>query len=348
MATFWYSMTPGVRKTESVKTMAGVRKVLVGLSFGIAVLSVAANIALYNKYSGRRVIVTVGTEAISRGDYRQALEAQYGQAVLTKLVYEKLVLQAAARARVSPSAKDVDTRLGALLAPPPAGGGAEPDPRHVAELRRGVMADAALENLRLQGVGVTDREVSAYYARHRADFLVPPQVETLMVVAKDRVDAGTAASLLRQDVDPGVIAQQPSLRVVGEHGYLFDFHALPRAEADGVARAALGLRVGEVRVIATRNGFLILKGGKRRAQGLLPLAQVKGAVERAVRLAKAPSEAAELALSFRAAKPDFDEPRYAAFFQTDPARPSVSRAPGRPARVEPGETANATRQKAGP
>ena len=347
MATFWYSMTPGVRKTESVKTMAGVRKVLVGLSFGIAVLSVAANIALYNKYSGRRVIVTVGTEAISRGDYRQALETQYGQAVLTKLVYEKLVLQAAARARVSPSAKDVDARLGALLAPPPAAGG-EFDPTHVAELRRSVMADAALENLRLQGIRATDQEVSAYYAHHQAGFLVPPQVETLVVVAKNRVDAGTAASLLRQDVDPGVIAQQPSLHVVGEHGYLFDFRALPRAEADGVARAALGLRVGEVRVIATRNGFLILKGGKRRAQGLLPLSQVKGTVERAVRLAKAPSEAAELALSFRAAKPDFDEPRYAAFFQTDPARPSAPRTPGRSERVDLGETANAARQKAGP
>ena len=345
-------MTGGVRKTEfvnrteSVKMTAGVRKLLVGWSLGIAAISVAADIAVYNKYSSRRVIVTVGKEAIHRSDYQQALEAQYGHAVLTKLVYEKLVLQAAATAGVTPSAKDVDARLGALLNAPPGAGGAGPDPRHVAELRRGLLADGALENLRLQGVRATGKEVSAYYACRRADFLVPPQVQTLMVVAKDRVDAETAASLLRQNVPPGVIAQQPSLRVMGERGYLFDFQALPRAEADGVARVALGMKVGEVRVLATRKGFLILKGARRRSPGLLPLAQVKGAVERAVRLAKAPSEAAELALLFRAAQPGFEEPRYAAFFQSDLAQPPASFAPagsanGEAANGEPAKTANA-------
>ena len=80
----------------------------------VAVLSLIGNVLLYMRYSTNRPLVTVGNEAITKKQYQDQLEHQGGQAVLSKMVLEKLVTQAATRDGVMATTKDVDDRIASV------------------------------------------------------------------------------------------------------------------------------------------------------------------------------------------------------------------------------------------
>ena len=144
----------------------------------VAVLSLAANILLYFRYSTSRPIVTLGGQAISRKQFQDVLESQAGQPVLNKLVFESLVTQAAAQANLTPTPQDIQSRIDAIqrrapqvLTPYSA------DPVKMEQFRHDLGTSIALENLRMQGVTLTPAAVTAYYNVHKAEFLAACPVE---------------------------------------------------------------------------------------------------------------------------------------------------------------------------
>ena len=291
----------------------------------IAAVSVIVNVLLFFRYSSSRPIVTVGGTAVTKKQFQDQLEHDDGQAVLTKLVFTALVTQAAARAGVLPTGGDVEDRMQALarqapqvLAP------VSRDPIKLAQFRQDLAANMALENLRIQDVALSPAQIAGYYAQHKSDFALPPQATTTVVVTQNTVDAATAADLLRQNDPPDVIGRQPRLRVVGIGGYNPDLSVLPPSLKTETTDWATQAKVGSVRTFQAGAFYLTFRVTGRQPAVVPPLPQVRGQVERAARLALAPSQPEELARLYRSAKPEFTSDKYAAYFASVQQYPAAS------------------------
>lgn len=284
----------------------------------IALLSLTANVLAYYRYTTSRPLVTVGGEAVTRKQYQDQLEHQAGQQVLNKLVFTKLVAQAAAAASVTPSAKDVDARLATiqrqapqLLAPYSA------DPTKMAEFRDDLATDLALENLRIKDVALSPADVAAFYARHKAEFALPQQIKTATVVTASAIDAATAEDLLRQHQPYDVIGRQPHLSVVGVNGYNPPLEsalapAVKKQISDFVRRAP----VGGVKTFRQGASFLTFQVTKSSPAAIPPLSAIRDQVEHAARLAQAPTPQEEMARLYQADPPKFqyDADKYSGYF----------------------------------
>ncbi len=281
----------------------------------IATVSVLVNILLFFRYSSSRPIVTVGGTAVTKKQFQDQLEHDDGQAVLTKLVFTALVTQAATHAGVLPTDGDVEDRMQALarqapqvLAP------YSRDPVKMAGFKQDLSTNMALENLRIQDVALSPAQIAGYYAQHKADFALPQQTLTTTVVTQNSVAAATAADLLRQNDPPDVIARQPGLRVVGIGGYNPDLATLPPLVKQQTSAWAQSAKVGAVKTFQADTYFLTFRVSQRRPGVVPPFSDVRGAVERAARLALAPSQPEEMARLYRNAKPEFNSDKYAAYF----------------------------------
>ena len=281
----------------------------------IATVSVIVNILLFLRYSSSRPIVTVGSTAVTKKQFQDQMEHDDGQAVLTKLVFTALVTQAATRAGVLPTSEDVEARMAALsrqspqvLAP------YSRDPVKMAEFRQDLSTNMALENLRIQDVALSPAQIAGYYAQHKTDFALPQQTLTTTVVTQNAVDAATAADLLHQGDPADVIGRQPRLRVVGIGGYNPDLATLPAAVKQETSDWAQTAKVGAVKSFQAGAYYLTFRVSQRRPGLIPPFADVRGAVERAARLARAPSQPEELARLYHTAKPEFNSDKYAAYF----------------------------------
>ncbi len=285
----------------------------------VAVLSLIGNVLMYLRWSPSRPLATVGGSVITRRDYQNHLEYQAGQAVLSKLVLDKLVAQAAAREGVTPTTKDVDARIAAierrapqLLTP------YQQDETKMSEFRQDLRTNIALENLRVNEVKVTPSEVAAYYNAHKATFALSQQVKSITVISPSSMDAATATDLLRQKTPLDVIARQPRLHVIGVNGYSANLQGLPLALRKQISNFFQHGKIGDVRTFhftsPKESTFLTFQVVSISQAAIPPLGQIQDQVTRIVQLERAPSEQEELARLYQTSKPTFNSEKYAAYF----------------------------------
>lgn len=284
----------------------------------VAVLSLIANVLAYYRYSSSRPLVTVGSDVITRKQYQDQLEHQAGQQVLSKMVFTDLVTQAATRDGVMPSpqevegrVQDIQRRAPQLIAP------YSQDRDRMAEFRQDLRTALALENLRIKDVALTPADIAAYYARHKAEFILPQQVKTTTVVTKSAVDAATAEDLLRQHLPLDAIGRQPRLQVVGINGYNPNLDAiLSPVLKKQISDFAQKARQEDIKTFRAGPYFLTFLVTKNSHAGIPPLSQIQDQVERAARLSQAPSEQEELERLYQGSPPRFqyDADKYAAYF----------------------------------
>lgn len=292
------------------------KSLFVRLVMVVAVLSLIGNVLLYLRYSSARALVTVGGDVITRKQYQDQLEHQAGQQVLGKMVFDRLVAQAAARAGVTPTAQDVDAQIQDIQRRSPqllADSSADPAKR--AEVRQDLQSALALENLRIKDVALTPAQVADYYARNGARFALPQQVQATTVVTHTKVDADTAADQLRQKTPLDALARYPRLRVVGVNGFNPDMSGLPPALKQRISAFVNAAKVGDVKTISQGSVFLTFQVTKSSRATLPPLALIRAQVEREARLASAPAPQAEIARLYQASKPTFGSDKYAAYFE---------------------------------
>ncbi len=268
----------------------------------------------YLRWAPSRPLVTVGNQVISKNNYHDALDKQAGKAVLNKLVYTSLVRQAAAKAGVLPTDKDVDARIADLSRRNPQIATQANDPANGRSFRDDLLTDLALENLRIHNVSASDSEVQAFYARNKTAFTLPSQVQTTMVVTKYANDATTAEHLLQQNISPDVIARQPRLQVAGVNGFNVNMAALAPAVRANVGKTVLAMKTGQVKTLPVLNFFLTFKVKKSDAASTPPLAQIHDQVVRQVKLLKADSPQATIAALYQQMQPKFAVEKYAVFF----------------------------------
>ena len=282
------------------------RRFLSRTVYVLAAVSLLANVVLFMRWSPSRALLTIGNHAVSKREYEANLDAAAGKPVLTRMVVAEVIKQAAARAKAAPTSADIDARIallrrsGALPNLPPA------------ELRTAIGQDIALENLRMQGIAVSDAEIAGEYAKHAAKYTLPAQMQATLVVAPNAEKTAQAVHLLGTGMSPAGIAAIPGLRVDGINGFGLPAGALSPA----LRQAILAQKDGAVQVYSAhatgpnQGVALIVKANSHVAGTLPPLAQVHDLVARELRLQKAPSAAAELLALYAANKPVFDMTNY--------------------------------------
>lgn len=270
--------------------------------YGLAVVSVLANVVLFVRWSPSRALLTVGRHTVSKRDYEANLDAAAGKAVLSRMVVAELIRQAAAQAGVTPTSADIDARLALLRRQ-----GALPS-QPAADLRDSVGQDLALENLRMRGITVSDADIAAEYAKHPERFRLPSQMSATLVVAAGPDKAAQATHLLQTGAAPSAIAAVPGLQVDGVNGFALPAGALSPA----LRQTILGLRDGEVKVFPSRGSgaSLVARANSHTPGALPPLPQVRDLVAREIKLQKAPPAPAELLTLYAANKPVFDMTNY--------------------------------------
>lgn len=297
------------------------KKLLLFLLCFVAAGSLVANVLLYNRYSAKRPLIRVGPEAITRKDYQDAVDYKYayGKEAMTKLVFAKMIMQAAAKAGVTPTESDINKRFAELKqAYPRPVQQAEADSTRLAELRRDIAADLAFENLRTRDVKVSDTEAQNFYDANKAALTTPAQTSGLVVLAKNEVDAGTAAEMMRRRMSADVIAQQPRLGVVGLHGFNPDLSELPVETTKRIQNAVFSTKPGGVITVPFpfqgKSLFLIYRADKKTAPSVPTLPQVKAKIVRLLKLQKAVPQNVVLAKIYKDANVSFETDTYKPFF----------------------------------
>jgi hypothetical protein len=277
----------------------------------VAVASLAANVVMYSRWSNDRPLVRVGPRVVTRGEYYNELDQSAGKVVLSRIVLGELVRQAAAANHVPPSESDIDSRIAAIRRTHPQGLPAQDTPG----LRDQIGLTLALENLRILHVDASDAEVDAYYDAHQGEFALPTQMHNTVVLTGKAADAALAAKLLHDGQTPQAIASHPGLHVVGVNGFAFNMNSLPPVLAQPITQRLMAMKTGDVQTFPVSKIFITFAVKERDDATLPSLAQIQDQVARQVKLAKAPSEQAELRSLYRANRPSFDMANYAADFR---------------------------------
>ncbi|MES2460793.1 MAG: peptidyl-prolyl cis-trans isomerase [Armatimonadota bacterium] len=297
------------------------KKVLVALLALVAIASLAGNAFLYQRYSTSRPLLRMGDESITIKEYRDALEYQAGKPVLTELAISKMVTAAARKAGVTPTEKDVDARIAYIRrTQPTALQGSDSDPAKKAEYRQKLTTQMALENLTIKDVKLSDGEIRAFYNKNRAQFAVPMQAESLVVIATNPVDAATAKALLNKTDLTGqaIVSNTQRLGVLGINVTMeaFDKGVSPAARqrvSNAVMDAPVGVR--GIKTVPLDNGaFAVLRVNRRDSAGFTRYEKAKPLAERMARIEKASKNGPVLARLYKDADIQFEIPRYAAYF----------------------------------
>ncbi|MGI4788459.1 MAG: peptidyl-prolyl cis-trans isomerase [Janthinobacterium lividum] len=309
---------PAVRKTTAqaaevralFKSVVRLRAIA-GAASVVAFLALLGLFLTYQRFSTLRPIVEVGGQSITKRDYESALEEKDGGRTLHDLVSSVLIRQAADKVGVLPSDSDVDTRLAEIRQRDPGQVQAAESDGSLPLLRDQLLAQIALENLRIQGVTVSDAEVSRYYNAHRADFKQSAQAKMTLVVADTAVEAAGAAADLHDGIAESVIAEQNGLHVAGQDGYAVD---LGTSQGRALAASWKTMHVGEIRTASLGSQFLVALLVSAQQPRIIPLQDIKAGIVRLARLEKAVPAQVELDRLYKADPPTFPVEKYAQYF----------------------------------
>lgn len=189
-------------------------------------------------------------------------------------------------------------------------------------LRQEMASLLALENLRLRGVSVSEKEVRAWWTRYRERLALPVQVATVIVEtpAKDEEKASKARALLRERIPPYLIAREPSTRVVGVGGFEPDWENISPEAAKLLNETIFRLQPEQIISVRIPGAIYTVRlvsrsgGGAGQFRSLdAPPAALRNRVTRLARLAKAASSDAVLAQIYKEARVTWEITPYSAY-----------------------------------
>ena len=288
------------------------------MSILAAILGVAC-VLIYQRYSPNRAFVRVGSKTISQSDFKGSMEYYSGKQILTKMVYEELISQAAKKSNVTATEAEIDDRIKQIeRRNPKQVEAAQTDSIKMSELRNDLRTNISMENLQTKDVNVTDAEIAAFYNKNKAAFAVPTQTQAQIVMTKELLQAQQAKSMLEQSLKPDVIAQKRGLMVVGINGFNPDWSRLEPANSKRLTDLVSSLPVGKAGILAIGSGksqeYIVVKTIKMAKAAIPSLAEIKPLVTHALKLSKAPPSAAVLKDLYDKANVTFENSKYESYF----------------------------------
>jgi hypothetical protein len=261
------------------------KKIAVPILVVLLIASAIGNYLLYSRYSSSRVLFVVGDDKITKKDLNDRVDNLYARGILQKLIWSSMVMQEAKRKNCAPTEADVDQALDDTRRMQPflISNIQAVDP-NLSFFREDVRNNLALRNIQISGISVTKAEVERYYRDHSSDFRAPSRIKTTMVTASDDQGRLLAQSLLESGVEDDVISERPELNVIADTVKFSQ--TLPAQMANSIASQPLN----EVRSYNITGGYLIVKSYGNKVKSAPKLSQIYDKVERAAKMAKAPSQ----------------------------------------------------------
>lgn len=274
---------------------------------------------IYQRFSPNRAFVRVGDKTFTHSDYRGAMEYYAGEQVLKKMVYESLIEQAATKAGVLATDKEIDERIGEINRRKPKElEAANRDPAKMTEVRNTMRTNISLENLRIKDVKATDAEVIAFYRNNPGVFLLPMQIQTQVVVTTTPQNAQIAQQLLNQNIKLDVIAQKRGLKVAGINNFSPDWSRLNPQQQQQLTKAIQKTPVGRATIVTFANAkgkdYLIVKPIKDSKQETPTLAKVKPLATRFAKMVKAEPQSVTMKNLWDKGNVTFENTKYENFF----------------------------------
>jgi foldase protein PrsA len=232
------------------------------------------------------LIAIINNVPITTGDFYDKISGLVGREVLSYIIDEALVRQAARRSGIAVTQAEIDRELGiyreaagenfnAFLAEY---GMTEADFRKTLEMSLLVF------KVSTKDVQVTDEDIAGYYESHKADYTIPERVRASHILVETEQDAEEIIELLARGADFQSLARERSLdtnsaRVGGDLGYF------PRgAMVVEFEQAAFSMAVGETSgIVKSQFGYHILQVTDRTETQIIPLENVSESIERLIK-----------------------------------------------------------------
>ena len=231
---------------------------------------------------------TVNGQAITEGQVRQALLAQFGARTLVRMIDTELVRQAAKAGNLSADPGELKVKLDSSLAQ--AGGEAAFEKSLAAqnltpaEFRDRLAVSLLLDALALQDTVITDAQVQAYYQANLARFSYGDQVHARMILTGTQENAASLRSALTAGGDFAGLAQafseDPATKAKGGDMGWFergDYAAEISGQAFSLALKTLSP------VFKGPDGYYLIEVLEKRPAAHKPVAEVRGEIVSALR-----------------------------------------------------------------
>jgi len=192
----------------------------------LAALSIALAAAVLLSGCGRRTMVSVNGEKITRAEFQRRLERlavptgpqsppqQAGALVMNQLVNEMLILQLAKEKGVAPTEADVDRKLALIKKEGNLNDILRSRAIAIEDFKHELLVNQALTNIMTKGIKVSDNEVRAQYERllkaENSPFKRPEQVQLSLIMCTTKAKIDKAASLLKGGTAFSSVAMQLS------------------------------------------------------------------------------------------------------------------------------------------
>lgn len=175
---------------------------------------------------GRRTVVTVNGEKISRKEFQERLERlpiptgqnapprQAGEVVMNTLVNEKLILQLAKEKKVEPTEEQINNKIEMARKEGNLNNILQQRRIGMEEFRREVVLNQAFTNIVTKGIEVTEEEVKNQYDEilniENSPFKLPEQVEIALIHCSEKSKIDQASEMLKGGMNFETVAMRMS------------------------------------------------------------------------------------------------------------------------------------------
>lgn len=236
--------------------------------------------------NNENAVASVGGNAITHADIQSMAEQVSGSQVLSQLITNQLVTNAAKAQNLTATTSEVNNDLTSLEMQ----NGITNDSQLQQALAQTHMTKADLldelkiqvleEKLAQNKVNVTDKQISDYYAKNKTALATPATVSLSDIVVNTKAQAQTVLSLLKAGRNFAQVAKDFSTdtNTKDKSGLLGTF---TKNQLDAsIANAAFALKAGELSSpIQVSSGYEILKCNGRTDAVIPPLDKVKSKIK---------------------------------------------------------------------
>lgn len=232
------------------------------------------------------LIAIINDVPITTGDFYGEISDLVGRQVLSYIIDETLVRQAAKRSGIAVTEAEIDRELeiyreaagenfNAFLAQY---GMTE------ADFRRTLEMSLLVFKVSTKDVQVSDADIAGYYESHKADYAIPEKVRASHILVETKQDAEEIVELLAAGADFQGLARDRSLdtysaQAGGDLGYFARGAMVVEFE-----QAAFSMAVGETSgIVKSQFGYHILQVTDRTEAEAVPLEDVCESIERLIR-----------------------------------------------------------------
>lgn len=159
-------------------------------------------------WRGKETVAKIGKESVSRQEWLNEMEKQYGKEVLSELIDKKVIIQAADKYGVNISNKQLEHEIMMLKSMYHAYNDNTSDEK---EWKEQIKLSILLEELLTKDVVISDKELTDYYNKNKARYQINPAYHISHIVVETEQAAKQVIKELSEASNFSVLAMERSV-----------------------------------------------------------------------------------------------------------------------------------------